>query len=146
MRRGIVAFATALPLLTFAACSSGDGLPREAVSGSITLDGKPVEKGFVSFLPENPELATQGGGSISAGSYQIPRAQGLVPGTYKVMITSAASEETKDDTNESPGMPPAPSKEGIPARYNVNTTLTAEIKAGGGNVVDFALTAKPAPK
>jgi hypothetical protein len=41
-----------------------------------------------------------------------------------------------------PGVPPKQIKEKIPAKYNTRTVLTAEVKKGGPNAVEFALSSK----
>ncbi len=142
------ATAAALLTLTLVGCGASDDLPREKLSGTINLDGKPLANGFITFLPASAEAATQGGGAIQDGAYSIPRDQGLVPGSYKVLITSSeGGSETKiDDTNQMPGMAPVPAKEAIPAQYNAESTLTADVKAGGENVFDFPLTRSPKKK
>ena len=33
------------------ALAAGDGLPREAVSGTVTLDGQMLANGSISFMP-----------------------------------------------------------------------------------------------
>ncbi len=91
----------------------------EAVSGSIAVEGKPLRSGVVTFLPDSHEIPTQGGGMVVEGKYSIPRTQGLVPGKYRIVITSP------DDTPEvipgwrfqqqrCPGKPPIPAKQVIP--------------------------------
>ena len=123
---------------------SGDNLPRQAVSGKVTVDGKPMERGVISFTPDtqasNP---VTGGGVIADGAYSIPREQGLTPGKYKVSIT-ASDAGTALAPGEAPGGPPraksksapaAPSKSGAPF------TAEAEVKSGA-TALDFALTSK----
>lgn len=126
---------------SLAGCSGGDGLPREPVSGSVDFDGKPLDKGSITFLPAEAELPTQGGADVMAGKYAIPRDQGLVPGKYRVVITSAGgdSEKSKDTTNGMPGMSAPLPKELLPAQYNTKSTLTAEVKAGDANLFEFDL-------
>jgi hypothetical protein len=53
-----------------------------------------------------------------------------MPGKHKVVIRTAASEPDPENPNAA--------KEKLPARYNTNSELTAELK-GGSNVVDFDL-------
>jgi hypothetical protein len=140
----ILATSAALGMLTLAGCGDSDELPREPVSGTVTLDGKPLASGLITFQPEGTDIATQGGGPIESGEYAIPRDQGLVPGKYTVSITSGGGSETiVDDTNNMPGMPPVPSQETIPARYNTESELTAEVTAGGANRFPFELKTKP---
>jgi hypothetical protein len=127
-----------------AGCSSGDvgdGLAREAVSGAVTLDGRPLDSASITFIPVDPNAPGGTSGEIQAGSYKIGSDRGPVAGSYKVAIAtvppSAAGSEPPP-----PGEAPKPKPDPIPARYNAKTTLTADIKAGGPNILDFALDAK----
>jgi hypothetical protein len=119
-----------------------DGLPREAVSGTVSLNGQPLETGIITFVPQDPDTPTQGGTTIAGGAYEIPRAQGLVPGKYKVIISSGEGSEEKpvEDLSElGPGMPPEPAEEAIPSQYSGNTVLEASVTAGGRNQFEFTL-------
>ncbi|WZO99188.1 hypothetical protein EP7_000787 [Isosphaeraceae bacterium EP7] len=107
----------------------------------VTLDQNPLPSGLISFMPGGPDVATQGAGVVKDGSYSIPREQGLVPGKYKVSVTSGGdpSGKAKDFANNAPGMAPAPPKELIPAIYNSKTTLSATVEAGSKNEIGFEL-------
>jgi hypothetical protein len=136
--------AATLVLFGLMGCGGGDNLPREEISGSVAVDGKPLESGLITFQPDGTE-ATQSGASVVQGKYTIPRDQGLVPGKYKVTITAAGNTPEKPvDTltnNNMPGMPPIPAKEVIPSSYNAQSLLTAQVKAGSKNEFNFNLTA-----
>lgn len=142
------AFATLWVFTNLTGCGQGDNLPREAVSGSVSIAGKPLAKGLITFLPSDSEVPTQGGGAIMDGKYSIPRDQGLVPGEYKVVISSTENkpETVVDKTNDMPGMPPILAKEAIPSQYNEKSLLTAKVTAGAKNVFEFNLTNAPAGK
>jgi hypothetical protein len=129
--------------LSLAGCGggTGDDLPRQAVSGSVTLNDKPLEQGSITFSPAEPgQGAPSAGAIIKSGSYSIDRSGGPTPGKYRVSIVgdeaSAASEEL-------PGLPPKLSelkkKARIPEKYNARSNLTAEVKADGSNSIDFDL-------
>jgi hypothetical protein len=134
------------PSLILMGCGAGDNLPREAISGSVAVDGKPLESGLITFQPDGTDVATQSGASVVQGKYTIPRDQGLVPGKYKVSITAAGNtpEKPVDSAfnNNMPGMPPIPAKEVIPSSYNSDSLLSAEVKAGSKNEFNFNLTAQ----
>jgi hypothetical protein len=132
----------ALSVLTASGCG-GDGLPRQGVSGSVSVDGKPLKSGSITFVPTEPDTPTQGGATVVDGSYSIPSAQGLVPGKYKVVLSSGegTAEKKVDSTNDMPGMPPVPAKEVIPSQYGAQSVLEAGVTAGGKNQFDFNLTA-----
>ncbi len=117
---------------------SGDSLAREAVSGAVTLDGKPLPSGAITFLPDGPGAPQGGGAPISNGSYSIPKAQGLVAGKYRVAISSAGGPAP---AGEAPGSAPM-AKETMPDKYNTKSTLTAEVKAGQSNTLDYKLESK----
>ncbi|MBX6313500.1 MAG: hypothetical protein IRY99_11375 [Isosphaeraceae bacterium] len=119
-------------------CGGGDELPRQEVSGTVTLNGQPLEDGSIQFQPAGTGqgAAVSGGSMITNGRYRIRRDQGLVPGTYKVMIFSHG--ETSGDASE-PGAQTGPPPELIPAQYNAATTLTAEVTTDKPNVFNFDL-------
>lgn len=126
-------------------CGGGatDDLPRRAVSGTVTLDGKPLEKGAISFDPEVvPKDPVSVGAIIEGGSYEIAAEQGPTPGTYRVSIRAGGPGEA-EASEDAPGMPPRrAAPDPIPARYNARTTLRAEVTADGPNTFDFELTSK----
>jgi len=117
---------------------------QESVSGSVTLDAKPLASGTVQFMPEEGKgLAV--GALIQDGAYRLPNPPGLAPGRYRVSISaqggSAARSETAPDMDLGrPGV-----KDPIPVRYNQETTLRAEVTSGGSNTFPFDLTSKPDP-
>lgn len=110
----------------------------------MTVDEKPLKSGQITFVPSQADVPTQGGASIVDGKYSISRSSGLVPGKYKVVVNSGeGSEEKKVDTNEAPGMPPVPVKQAIPAKYNSESILEANVAAGSSNQFTFNLTLGP---
>jgi hypothetical protein len=145
-----------------------DDLPRQAVSGQVTLDGAPLAEGTIAFRPTT-DLPTPAMVTIHGGSYSIPQAQGLVPGSYEVAIVGSESPVPAEKFDDPPG--PATRKQteatdgmqrakkfggpmgkggtspssSIPARYNTSTTLTAEVKKGVSNSFNFALTSAATP-
>lgn len=134
-----------------AGCGGGDELPRQAVSGSVTLGGQPLPQGRIEFVPNSPEAKTPAGGEIHAGAFKIPRHEGPTPGDYKVMITASGALPEGVDT--SPGAEPpkgskakmpriGPAPELVPKEYNSKTTLTAKVEAGKTNAFEFTLNAK----
>src|SRR5262245_36303787 len=88
LRSAIMTASLAVLLACVAGCAGGDSLPREEVNGTVTIDGKPLAKGLITFVPTSAEVSTQGGAPVLEGKFTIPRLQGLVPGKYKVVISS----------------------------------------------------------
>jgi hypothetical protein len=138
-------------------CDSSDGLPRQPVSGRVTLDGEPLTKAWIQFRPDGRGGITAAGAMIDNGSYTVPRGDGLIPGDYRVVITKA---EEPDAAAVAPEPAPGPKSKGktaklikavsplgfakqlIPAQYNVQTKLTAKVVDGQANNFDFPLSSK----
>jgi hypothetical protein len=123
----------------------GDELPREAISGKVSLDGQPLATGVIQFRPTSSE-PVPAGAHIKDGAFSIPRNEGLTPGNYKVVINAAgdakalsSAESSGEKAIKRGGLAP----ELIPAQYNSNSTLTAKVEAGKDNTFEFALSSKP---
>jgi hypothetical protein len=103
------------------------------VTGEVTFDGKPVESGEVQFTPEDPHHRTEVG-QIKDGKFELRS----TPGKMKVEVkASRAIPGTKDPLNPGPIIDSY-----IPARYNTNTELTAEVTSGGPNHFTYHLESK----
>jgi len=125
---------------------SEDGLDRHNVYGKVTLDGAPLTRGVISF---EPDQGTSGGvpagAAIIDGSYNIPQDQGPTPGRYRVSIQSAGEGGDGLDPNAPPGAPPKRKKGAkapIPKKYNVESTLKAEVKSSGSTEANFDLESR----
>jgi hypothetical protein len=115
-------------ILLAAGCSSG---PRTyPVSGTVTLDGKPLEDGNVYFMPVDPNVSADAG-RIEAGQFRFEAREG------KMRVEIRASRETPG--KRSP-MGNIRKEEFVPARYNRESTLEAEVRSSGENVYTFELT------
>ncbi|MFG0239925.1 MAG: carboxypeptidase-like regulatory domain-containing protein [Gimesia chilikensis] len=100
------------------------------VSGVVTMDGKPLPAVTVTFTPT--EGRPSNGVTDEEGHYELGYLRdtmGAVIGTHKVSIS------TPQDAPTPPGQT---YKDPIPAKYNAQTTLTEEVKAGD-NTIDFKL-------
>lgn len=77
-------------LVTAAMIGCGDGRPKRVlVSGIVLIDGKPLEKGVVKFVPQNAR-ASRGvigkDGRFVMSCYE--GGDGIVPGTHQVAVIS----------------------------------------------------------
>ena len=109
---------------------------RQEVKGTIKLKGQPLDQGQITFMPLSGDRSTQEGSLIADGSYLIDRAHGLMPGKYKVIITSGDGK-TPANTDQ----PPGPtgniiSKDRIPPDYNTHSKQEVEVTEKGPNVFD----------
>ena len=112
--------------LVICGCGS-DG--RLGVQGEITFQGKPLQDGTIEFQPVDTSAGGSAAGStIKDGKYSFKAEQGLFPGKYKVLISSADSSKMVK-----PAGPPGPessrmvAQERIPDNYNVNTKLVVDV-------------------
>lgn len=131
------------------ALSVGCGEPankhgRIPFSGTVTLDGEPLAGGYLIFEPKAGQ-PTQSGGMIKDGKFDVPEKAGAAPGIYSVAIFSGAAPLP---TKYAPGTPEyeaaamrAPGEQ-VPPKFNINSTLTADVKAGEENVFKFDVTRK----
>jgi hypothetical protein len=133
--------ATSATILLVAGCSDTDGGRCEVV-GTVKLKGEPVKEGVIEFTPldKAPEgmKATKSGAVVSNGEYKIPKAQGLIPGRYRVVITSGDGV-TPANSDEPPGPSGSNivSKDRIPAEYNSASRQEVEVKKDGPNRFDY---------
>ena len=153
---GLIAFAM-LIAVTFLGCGGGEGRPTTArVSGTVTLQGKPLEGATVHFIGEK----FAGSGKTNAqGHYEL--VQGAVPGKNKVYITkrplpsnvnldpqagvdleqlNAAVAAGESDQSGNAAKIQAP-KEEVPEEFSSpqKSTLTLDVPPGGTTTADFRL-------
>jgi hypothetical protein len=118
----------------------GGGTDKQAVSGTVTWKSKPLETGTIRFLPLDAAATTETGAVITNGRFDIPREQGLLPGKYKVSISSPDPKSGQGPEDAPPGERGGyPATERIAEKYNKKSELTAEVTAGGKNEFEFNL-------
>ena len=121
----------------------GNPLGRNPISGTVKVDGVPLEKGTISFQPLE-DGQTSSGAVISGGNYAIPRDKGLPAGSYRVSINAAAPGGSRPAlaADAVPGDGPPPPKEMIPPEWNESSTQTIEVKKGGPFIFPFEIATK----
>jgi hypothetical protein len=107
-----------------ALASCGDSSLSQ-VSGKVTVDGQPMEKGAISFFPTDGKSPTTGG-AIKAGQYQVQVPVGAM--TVKISMPKVVGQKKLYNTPNSPAYPVT--AEALPPRYNDQTTLKLEVKPG----------------
>jgi hypothetical protein len=164
LRRSSVVLAASVALSLASCGGEGDAFgKRYPVSGTVTYNGQPLEKGAISFVPETGAGAT---GIIEKGSYALSTGgeqDGAMPGKYKVTITAREDSEalakaefakvSKRPESEITAIPrqflanaAGSAKSLIPAGYGDvrSTSLTAEVKAET-NTFPFTISDADAP-
>src|SRR5947209_20229071 len=134
----IVIAASSLP-----GCGGGPKYPSRAkVTGLVTLDGKALPTGMVTFVPDRSR-GTSGppavGGIDSTGHYQLTtdrqsEGDGAVVGFHLVRVFANEPGDPMHSVTASL----------IPQQYNNEATsgLKFEVKAGTDNVIDLPLKSK----
>jgi hypothetical protein len=110
MRRTLMAAAVTLAGLA-GGCNSGGGLID--IEGTVTVNGKDVKEGDITFAPEDKKFGGQGG-KIIDGRFKMKARAG------KNTVTFVASEETgkKVPSAAGPGAPAEAERQSIiPAKY-----------------------------
>ena len=136
----VVGLGAAALAVAMVGCEGGDGLPRQPVSGTVTLDGQPLDYGSIQFVNAGAELTMSCGGLITDGRFAIPRDQGPIPGPYRVAIYAPdRGQQVPGSGSDQPTAPGSIPKDRVPPRYNQSTTLTAQVEKGDRNVFAFDL-------
>ena len=111
--------------------------PRRSVSGTVTFQGRPLQRGTIQFISDQ---GPAGGALIRNGAYRLPAEQGLMPGRYRVWISAT---EPLPELKE-PGASAPPTRELIPPEFNARSTQTVEVTDKGPNRFPFDIPS-PAP-
>jgi hypothetical protein len=87
-----------------AGCGGSDGPTRYDVSGSVSYDGKPVPKGFITFIPDTDQGNTGPGGGavIENGHYETESGKGVVGGPHIIRITGYDGKPTQMSGEDMP--------------------------------------------
>jgi len=118
-----------LAILGLAGCGSGGRVP---VQGSVSFNGTQVDNGSISFLAVGGPggEATNAGGEIKDGKYSIDAERGPKPGKYKVEIYWNKKTGRMVPVPGDADMKMPETQQTLPAKYNKQTELTAEITSG----------------
>jgi hypothetical protein len=95
------------------------------VSGTVNVNGKPLEKGFISYVPADNQGAPVTA-DVRQGKYEVE----TVAGKKLVQISAPVVVDRRPEFNG----PDAPlmdiTEESIPAKYNTDTTLSFDLPRG----------------
>lgn len=110
-----------LLLLISLGCGSGRSDLVE-VTGKVTLDGQPVEKGKITFEATDGKGGVEGG-SIESGKYSVM----TTPGSKAVKINSPKVVGQKKTYGTADSPTEEVTQEAIPKKYNRDTELTIDV-------------------
>jgi hypothetical protein len=137
MARMTVAGLAGLLMTAVLGCGRGDAPPLGNVTGTVTLDGQPLENAVVTF--------SQTGGASSIGKtdangryelYYGRDLKGALLGEHTVMITTSTEVGEDCERTKTP--------ETVPAKYNLASELKATVNAGN-NTLDSAFVRRRGP-
>jgi hypothetical protein len=128
----------------FAVCiGCGPRSDRLPISGTVTLDGAPLDTGSIRFTSIGTDNVSATGAMIQNGQFNIAAAKGLSPGSYHVQISApdnSAPAVTVRGPHGEPGIPTQPER--IPPEYNVESTKSIEVTADGDNHFEFMIDSR----
>lgn len=130
MTRTCAVLAVGAVSVALAGCSAD---PSVTVAGTVRFDGQPLERGEIIFAAPDGSV-TPTAAPIENGRYEVR----ALPGAKKVMINASRRSKTIDPLTKE-----AEEYSFIPAAYNVQSKLTADLKPGNQNEVNFELKSKP---
>jgi hypothetical protein len=110
-------------LLASLGCSSGNDLPE--VTGAVSIDGQPVEKGSISFIPADGQGPTTGA-EIVAGKYTSQAPLGV--SKVEIRVPKVVGKRRLYDTPDSPVQDLM--EEVLPEKYNEKTELRFDAQPG----------------
>jgi ribosomal protein S16 len=115
-------------MLAGAGCSGKRDLPELAsVSGKVTLDGKPLARARVYFIPENGRPSSAE--TDADGFYQLRYSEGASGAMLGKHIVRVSTYRPADEEKNI-----AAGEETVPAKYNTGSTLTREVRAGKNEI------------
>ena len=109
------------------------GLDTQPVSGKVTFDGQPIPEGRIQFRGTGSDQRAFSA-EIKDGQYQMEAMAGKV----RVEVTASRPVPGKFDESN-PGEKVPVGEMYIPARYNSQSELTADVTSGT-NELNFDLT------
>lgn len=119
----------------------GCGNGRIPIAGSVTLDGQPLEHGSIEFQPEPGTPGPTAGGEIVNGKFAIPAAGGPLAGKFTIRIKSTGLTGRKIFDPRNNAMVDEFAQR-LPAKYNSQSQIRAEVTSAGSNRFEFAVTSQ----
>jgi hypothetical protein len=116
---------------------------RLEISGMVTLDDAPIDRGSIRFTSVGDQRAMAAGAMIKDGAYLIPQEKGLLPGVYHLEIHAPDADAPPimiSTTPGGPGIPVAPDR--IPPEYNIESDKTITVTADGANEFNFDIVSQ----
>ena len=123
--------------------AAGCGDKQVQICGKVTLDGKPMDTGAITFIPNDSSKGQTAGASITLGEFQVVGNNLPPPGLYRVEIRGRkkTGKQIPAGSPSPPGTMVDETIEAVPAKYNYKSELKQELKTGD-NKLNFDLTSQ----
>lgn len=116
------------------------GEPMYALRGRIQLEGRPLYKGTIHFLPIEADHNKSAAGTVLNGEYTVPQQYGLLPGRYQVQVSSLRHDDlVKNAIAKSNGDDDYEIKEEVPERFNFRSEIYVDLTKGDVLELDLDL-------
>lgn len=134
-----------LALLATGCSRSDSGVPRAAVTGVVTLDGRPLTNGMVRFVPTDGTKGPKTAVAVSVGMFSVDSEHGPVIGRHRIEIESTDDGGYPPDDETALQRLRQSGAQGVkllrvPAQFNVNSQLIESVSVDGPNEYRFLLT------
>jgi hypothetical protein len=126
-------------LIALAGCGES-GPARQPVSGSVTLDGRPLRAGSITFAPR--EGTTAATAEVRDGTFRIARSGGPAPGPYQVEVVAVEPTGKRIRHPDFPSETTEEVRNLIPPQYNAQTRLFVEVRPDSENSFRFDLSSR----
>ena len=131
----------------------GSELDVAPAEGTVTLDGKAVNRAGIIFRPDLGPLSTAVSDAEGHFHLMTGKVDGALVGKHRITVTHGQGSKMEESYGGTMGAPirqkkQAKPKPSFPEQYEqVNTSgLTATIKRGEKNTIDLQLTSKESKK
>jgi hypothetical protein len=148
---GFRAVLAALLTVLAAGCGAAEEpLSRVPVTGDVTLNGQPLKSGVILFVPDQATAGPAAMAVITDGKYELSETEGPIFGHHRVEIEATSFLDFELDDEQAyaayataGGAPIANNP--IPANYNRQSTLSAEVTSEDGHEFDYDLQVAGTP-
>ncbi len=129
-----------IALVALFGCGDNSGPDKLIISGTVTFQGAPIEKGQIRFTPTADTKGPTSGAIIENGAYEAKARGGVPIGTHRVQITATRpTGESKPKDLQGLDIIPDPQEQYIPEKYNTQSEITLTVEAGGESTHNFDL-------
>lgn len=137
----LLAFSIAWIVILSAGCSQAPESEHVAISGEVTLGGKPLPSAMIRFTPVKTEPGLHDSVTmISEGRFAFDSTNGPSPGEHHVIVTPLEPEMNEAVAAMQNGDRDPLNSRTIPTRYRSTGQLKATIDAANVQPLTFELT------